>query len=153
MQRGYIYHHREFQFKDGYSSPKLIILLTNPSSEVPALFVKTTSQQKDKPAIPGCMSDRCLYFIAAGKAFFQKNTWVQLYEVYEIADMENDPCAAQVGMLDSAMIDDIVKCLLNSDADDIMPRHRKILGRRGDTNRPGPSDDSLRELAKRFSKR
>ena len=48
------------------------------------LFIKATSQKKNKPSTPGCIKDRSLYFIPAGKTFFKKDTWAQLYEIYAI---------------------------------------------------------------------
>ena len=83
--RGAIYHHRQLVFHNGVTGKKYLILLNTPGKNEPYLFVKTTSQKKDKPSTAGCIKKRSLFFIPAGKTFFYKDTWVQLYDIYEFA--------------------------------------------------------------------
>lgn len=82
--RGTIYHHKEMIFHNGFTGKKYLVLLNTPSNNEPYIFVKTTSQQKNKPTSSGCIKKRSLFFIPGGKTFFPKNTWVQLYEIYTI---------------------------------------------------------------------
>jgi len=50
--RGTIYHHRKLVFHNGFIGKKYLILLNTPGKNEPYLFVKTTSQKKDKPQLP-----------------------------------------------------------------------------------------------------
>jgi hypothetical protein len=107
--RGAIYHHSKLTFHNGFTGKKYLILLNTPGKNEPYLFVKTTSQKKDKPSTPGCIKKRSLFFIPAGKTFFKKDTWVQLYEIYQIPPKEIDTNKEITveGSLDSKMIDAI----------------------------------------------
>lgn len=127
--RGAIYYHPMFEFKNGETSEKLIILLNTPSKKEPYLFVKTTSQQKDKPLSPGCIKKMSLFFIHAGKDFFKKNTWVQLYERYSMppSDVEKNKDMKVIGSLDSKTVDEIIDCLFAAQDDDIPMTQRKLL--------------------------
>jgi len=72
--RGAIYHHRQLVFHNGSTGKKYLILLNTAGKKEPYLFVKTTSQKKDKPSTIGCIKERSLFFIPAGKTFFPKDT-------------------------------------------------------------------------------
>ncbi|MDL2122846.1 MAG: hypothetical protein LWX51_07125, partial [Deltaproteobacteria bacterium] len=111
--RGAIYHHSNLLFHNGFTGKKYLILLNSPRGKEPYLFVKTTSQKKEKPSTPNCIKDRSLYFIPAGKRFFKKDTWIQLYEIYTIFsnDIDNKKEITVEGSLDAETIDDIVNCL------------------------------------------
>jgi hypothetical protein len=74
--RGAIYHHSNLLFHNGFTGKKYLILLNTPRGKEPYLFVKSTSQKKEKPSTPNCIKDRSLYFIPAGKRFFKKDTWI-----------------------------------------------------------------------------
>jgi len=144
--RGTIYHHKELVFHNGFVGKKYLILLNTPDKEEPYLFVKTTSQRKDKPATAGCIKARSLFFIPASKTFFPKDTWVQLYEIYPIPpkDIDTDKNITVVGSLDVKMIDDIVNCLFEAEEDNIAPIHKDLL-------RP-PLQDALLKLKAKFDK-
>ena len=143
--RGAIYHHSQLVFHNGFIGKKYLILLNSPGKKEPYLFVKTTSQQKDKPAKAGCIKERSLFFIPAGKAFFKKDTWVQLYELYEFAphDIDTNKDITIEGSLNVKIIDDIVNCLFLSEEDDISGIHKGLL-------RP-PLQDSLLKLKDKFN--
>ena len=145
--RGTICHHRELIFHNGFTGKKYLILLNTPDKNEPCLFVKTTSQKKDKPTIPGCIKDRSLYLIPAKKTFFKLDTWVQLYEIYAMPskDVDDDKDISVQGSLDVKMVDDIVNCLFESEEDNIPLIHKKLL-------RP-PIQDSLLKLKSRFDKK
>lgn len=142
--RGAIYHHRNLVFHNGFVGKKYLILLNTPSKNEPYLFVKTTSQQKGKPATPGCIKERSLFFIPAGKTFFKQDTWVQLFEIYAIIpmDIDRDKHITIEGRLDVRIIDNIVNCLFEAEEDNLPAIHRKLL-------RP-PMQDALLKLRERF---
>jgi hypothetical protein len=145
--RGAIYHHSELTFHNGFTGKKYLILLNTPGKKEPYLFAKTTSQKKDKSTTPGCIKQRSLFFIPAGKTFFKLDTWVQLYEIYPIPPREIDTCKEITveGSLDSKMIDAIVNCLFEAEEDNIAPVHRTLL-------RP-PIQDALLKLKAKFDKK
>ena len=142
--RGAIYHHNELVFHNGVVGKKYLILLNTPAKNEPYLFVKTTSQKKDKPATPGCIKERSLFFIPAGKTFFKLDTWVQLYEIYPIQpkDIDTDKNITIKDQIEVKMIDDIVNCLFEAEEDYLAPKYKKLL-------RP-PIQNALRKLKAKF---
>jgi hypothetical protein len=144
--RGAIYHHKQLFFHNGFSGKKYLILLNSPGKNEPYLFVKTTSQKKDKPTTPGCIKKHSLFFIPAGKTFFKLDTWVQLYENYPIfpQDIDTNKDITIEGSLDVKMIDDIVNCLFECEEDNISSIFKELL-------RP-PIHDSLLKLKEKFDK-
>ena len=145
--RGAIYHHRQLVFHNGMVGKKYLILLNTPSNKEPYLFVKTTSQKKDRPSTPGCIKEHSLFFIPAGKTFFKLDTWVQLFELYPIPpkDIDTNRDITIEGSLDVKMIDAIVNCLFEAEEDNIAPIFKKLL-------RP-PIQDSLLKLKEMFDKK
>jgi hypothetical protein len=144
--RGAIYHHRQLVFQNGVVGKKYLVLLNTPVKDEPYLFVKTTSQKKEKPIKPGCIKDRSLFFIPAGKTFFKKDTWIQLFELYPFKPKEidtNNEITIE-GSLDVKMIDDIVNCLFLSEEDNIAGIYKGLL-------RP-PLQDALLKLKDKFNK-
>jgi len=144
--RGAIYHHSQLVFHNGFIGKKYLILLNSPSKDEHYLFVKATSQQKDKPAKAGCIKERSLFFIPASKTFFKKDTWVQLYELYEFTphEIDNNNDITIEGSLNVKIIDDIVNCLFFSEEDNISGIHKELL-------RP-PLQDSFLKLKDKFNK-
>jgi len=108
---------------------KFIILINSPVKNDPCLFLKVTSQQKNKPATPGCIPKHGVFFIPQGQTRFKLNTWVQLYPIYEIAQKEiaKNKDISPKGKLDSKMTGDLIKCLLSSQEDDISQYHRDLI--------------------------
>lgn len=145
--RGAIYFHPSFEFKNGDTGKKLVLLLNTPSKNDPYLFVKTTSQQKDKPLRPGCIEERSLFFIPAGTTFFKENTWVELYERYTMRpnDVSKNKDMKLIGNLDIKTLDKIIDCLFAAEGDDIPPIHRRLL-------RP-PLQESILKLKEKFDSR
>ena len=144
--RGAIYHHSRLIFHNDFTGKKYLVLLNTPCKKEPYLFIKTTSQKKNKPSTSGCIKDRSLYFISTGKTFFKKDTWAQLYEIYAIHphDIDNKKEITVEGSLDVKMIDDIVNCLFLAEEENISPIHKKLL-------RP-PLQESLLKLQGKFNK-
>jgi len=145
--RGAIYHHRQLVFHNGFTGKKYLVLLNTPTKKDPYIFVKTTSQQKNRPTKPGCIQQKSLFFIPAGETFFKKNTWVQLYELYPIPpeDIDSMEEITLEGSLDVKIIDDIVNCLFLAEEENIPPVFKNFL-------RP-PIQDSLLKLKDKFSKK
>jgi hypothetical protein len=143
--RGTIFLHRNLVFKNGVVGRKYLILLNTPGKGQPYLFVKTTSRQKDKPKISGCIRDRSLFFIPAKKTFFSLDTWVQLYELYAVQDADKDPDLKIVDTLHSKTIDEIVRCLFLTQTDDLSSYHKGLLNQ--------PLGDSLQKLQEHFKNR
>jgi len=145
--RGAVYLHPSFEFKNGDIGRKLILLLNTPSKNEPYLFVKTTSQQKDKPLSSGCIVERSLFFIPAETTFFKENTWIELYELYPMRpnDVNSNKDMKVIGSLDSKTVDKIVDCLFAVSNDDIPPIQRRLL-------RP-PIQESILKLKEKFDSR
>jgi hypothetical protein len=74
--RGTIFHHSQLVFHDGFIGKKYMVLLNTPTKNEPYLFVQTTSQQKDKPSVAGCIKVRSLFFIPGGKTFFTRTGFI-----------------------------------------------------------------------------
>jgi len=144
--RGAIYHHSGLTFFNGVIGKKYLILLNTPAKNEPYLFVKTTSQKKDRLSTPGCIKEKSLFFIPAGKTFFWQDTWVQLYDIYEFTphEIDNNKEVTIEGSFDVRIIDDIVKCLFVSERDNISGIHKRLL-------RP-PLRDFLQKLKDKFNK-
>lgn len=83
MDRGTVLFHTRFTFRDGEVGEKLIVTLNEPEIDEPYIVCKTTSNPQYKPKTPGCHAERGLFFIPAGTEFFEKDTWLQLYDLYE----------------------------------------------------------------------
>lgn len=128
-QQGEIYYHPEFEFKNGGKSEKLIILLNAPSKNEPCLFVKTTSQEKNKPLKPGCNKSESLFFIPIGSSTFSLNTWVELYEIYEMPsdDVIKNQAIEYKDKLDGKTIEKIIECLFIAEDENIISFHRKLI--------------------------
>ena len=130
--RGTIFHHYKLVFHNGDVGRKFLILLNSPAQDELHLFVKTTSQKKNKPTTPGCLETLSLFFIPVGKTFFEKPTWVQLYQIYQFVP-------------DLIIIDpDIKKVRILKPGKDILPDHKKLL-------RP-PMKKSIKQLAEKWKK-
>lgn len=142
--RGAIYHHKDMVFHNGGISNKYLILLNSPAKNDPYLFVKTTTQEKGKSKTKGCLKAESLYFIPGGTTFFPRDTWVQLFERYEIepSRIDNNADIYHVGDLDHKTIDEIVNCLFLTQADDLPPIHKNLL-------RP-PIEEYKLKLAEKF---
>ncbi len=119
--RGAIFHHKRLVFHNGFVGKKYLIFLNTPGEGEPCLFVKTTSQEKNKPARPGCIKERSLFFIPSGKTFFKRDTWVQLYEIYPIPqeDVARDKNISSVGGIKAKITDNIVNCLFEAEEENI----------------------------------
>lgn len=84
MQKGDIYSHKNFRFKNGEFASKLLVLLYIPPERKirPFLFCLTTSQTKRRSLKEGCQPNWSEFFIPKNKEFFKENTWLQLHAIY-----------------------------------------------------------------------
>lgn len=84
MTCGTVLYDKHFQFSNGQSSPKLLIILCEFGTNY--LVLVTTSQAHSKRKKPGCQNgDKPPnYFLPKGSCWFVDDTWVQLDEVIEL---------------------------------------------------------------------
>jgi len=130
--RGGIYFHSHFIFHDGDAGKKFIILLNNPKSDEPYIFIKTTSNGNKKPNSYGCHFGRKVFFIPIGTFFFKKDTWAQLHEIYEFSGADIVKSGLEQVMkhyetLPLQMINEISNCLIKSCADDLTDYQKQLL--------------------------
>jgi len=74
---------KEFQFDDGGTSDKLLVVLGAKTGKN-YLAVLTTSQPHGRKASPGCHAEDGYFFIGAGKHGFPKDTWLELHRPKEM---------------------------------------------------------------------
>jgi len=136
LKKGSILYHEEFRFKNGEIGDKLLVLLNTPKlPSEPYLFCKVTSKQNGKSKIPGCHPSFSLFFIPGSEEFFNKDTWLQLYEIYpfDAASVLQDSLTKQLiekGSLKSNTIKDLMNCI--SKIRDIETEYKRlILGKHG----------------------
>lgn len=83
MEKGAILFHSKFRFTNGEEGEKLLIVLNNPNpAEEPYLVCRVTSQRGRKPKTPGCHEEHSLFFLPGREDFFEKDTWIQLHEIF-----------------------------------------------------------------------
>ncbi len=88
MTPGSIVEYKQFKFYDGAQADKLLIVL-NAGGGKPYLVIKTTSQPRQgRKANEGCHAAEGYYFLPAKRDNFRKETWVLLYEYYELSAAE-----------------------------------------------------------------
>lgn len=94
----------------------------------------------------GCQKRDSLFFIPGNTAFFSRDTWVQLYEYYRFTPdhFTSNYNISKVGSLSVGAIDEIVKCILETQVDDLPQRVRNLL--------QPPLHDSLAKLQAKFNK-
>ena len=132
MKKGTILFHPSFEFSDGETGRKYLIILNTPDIKRPEpfLFVKTTSQSHNKLQSPGCHADKNLYVINANLDFFPKKTWVQFFEIFEVGYdtfiKEHFELGLDIkGTLRSDTISAIINCIKKSD--DVSAYHLSLL--------------------------
>jgi len=116
LQKGSIYFHDKFKFKNGAEGEKLLIQLNNPKGSEPYLFCKTTAIESGKPLTPGCHPGISLFFIPKGQEWFRENTWLQLFEIYpfDAASVLRDSwkkCLVEKGILRDLTIRQLMNCI------------------------------------------
>ena len=123
--RGSVFVADNFKYSDGTTGRKLLVLLNNPSSEDPYLFIKTTSQKHSKPDTPGCIDTfHKVYFVPANCAFFQKNTWIQLDDYFLFTQQSLERDLNHIGQLPGKTTELLVSCFLKINEQDLSPKVR-----------------------------
>jgi hypothetical protein len=117
LQKGEIFYHADFQFDNGGSAPKLLVLLNVPrNNSEPYLFCKTTSNPEKKIFQIGCQPDKHMFYIPKDTDFFNKNTWLELYYIapFDAASVLKDSFSKLLtskGKLKDLTIRQIVNCI------------------------------------------
>jgi len=120
MQRGDVFSHKDFTFKNGERGPKLLVLLYIPPKNMESyLFCKTTAQKKEKSITPGCQFEVSLFFIRGNTNVFREDTWLQLWDIYPInAESVLQDCMKQymkrIGTLNELSVRQILNCIKKS---------------------------------------
>lgn len=117
MDKGAILFHSKFRFIDGEEGEKLLIILNNPNpAKEPYLVCRVTSQGKNKPRARGCHEERSLFFLPGGQDFFEKDTWIQLHEIFSFnaSELLQDHFGGklrELGKLDDLTIRQLMNCI------------------------------------------
>lgn len=121
MTRGTVLFHTKFQFTDGTTGQKLLIILNTPKGHQPYLVCKTTSKCKYCIVNEGCHSDKSIYHIKANKDGFDRDTWVQLDEIFEFTQAEIlkahliDKTCTMTHCISDATVRAILNCIWKGD--------------------------------------
>jgi hypothetical protein len=132
MEKGTVFYHANFVFKDGAVGDKLLIVLNNQSNNAPFLCCKTTSKKKWGIDQDGCHSSKNI-FVMNHKPF-NKKTWIQFdpNSVFEFsaADLLKQKFGGNikvVGRIDDQNIRAIANCFKKSE--DISAYHCGLLAK------------------------
>lgn len=117
--RGKIYSYKNFTFRDGGTSNKLLILVSEPKGSDDWVFVKTTSKVKARDQ-EGCHPCHGLFVVNAKGDFFQQKTWIQFQELYplnhaKILKAKFGGDLKELGQLREQTVRAIVNCIKKSD--------------------------------------
>lgn len=120
MSCGTVLFDKKYQFPNGTIGEKLSIVLAEYG--VNYLVAKTTSQPHAKHSIPGCqLKDKPPnFFIPAYSYWFNKDTWIELDEVYELDSTihgykRQDGTTIEHNVLPNELVKAILDCALASD--------------------------------------
>lgn len=134
MERGTILFHEEFRFRNGESGEKILIVLNTPDpNREPYLLCRVTSQGKNKPKTFGCHEDSSVFFLPAGQDFFDKDTWIQLHEIFsfEATTLLKDHFQKQLNVLGKfkeLTFRQLLNCIRK--IKDISVRHKEMILRK-----------------------
>lgn len=143
---GDVFLDENFVFSDGTSGPKLLVLLNSPTHGENCLFVKTTSQQKHKPAIPGCIGrPHHVFHLPYDKDFFKKPTWIQLDDYFPFRQDLLGGKLRRCGCLKKKTIVDVIDCFLGINEQDLSPRVKGMI--------VSPVTQGALALAEKFNKK
>lgn len=131
--RGAIYFKPAFNFHDGGTSDKLIVLLNTPSKNDDYLFVPTTSQKKIRSKTAGCVKHYGSgeFFVPIGTSSLKDDTWIILAEIYPISPEAMQPNSEYTKLrevtLPSKLMDKIIACLFKHHSDDIPEMYEPLI--------------------------
>jgi len=120
MNCGTVLYDKHFQFPDGQTIDKLLIVLCEFGTD--HLVLTTTGQQHSKGDTPGCQSGDKFpsYFLPLGSYGFTKDTWVELHDVRELnaaiteQKMSDGTIIVHRGVLPIDLMKSIIDCALQS---------------------------------------
>ena len=128
--RGSVYFHKKLPLSSGSIRDKLLVQVNTPSGNDPYLVALTTSQEQNRPKTPGCIYRLSLFFIEAKKSLFDKNTWIQLSQLFEFdwaymikGGLEKE--LHEIGVLPKQKMNEIANCYKR--IDDVTPYHLKLI--------------------------
>jgi len=135
LKKGTILFHEKFKFKNGELGEKLLIVLNTPDLKKgePYILCRTTSQEDNKPKTFGCHEKLSLFVLPAKQDFFEKDTWIQLHEVFpfEPTTLLQDHYNKQLsvlGKLKDLTIRQLMNCILK--IRDISVGYKKMILRK-----------------------
>jgi hypothetical protein len=117
MALGDLYFHPDFEFADGGSSPKLLIIICDcGEDDKPYLLIKTTSRKRGRTFQEGCIATEKLYYSPSTSGHFIDDTLVQLHEIYELSSLEmlnakTNENMQHIKQLPHTLISKILNCL------------------------------------------
>lgn len=130
MLPGAILFHKQFAFHDGAKADKLLVVLGATKNHL--IVAKTTSQGTRYRNDHGCQASNRFpaFLLTLGCCFLRKNTWVCLFEFYEISipEIRKKIVAGEVyqaGLLPNDVARDVQACA--STCDDISVVHEEIV--------------------------
>lgn len=128
--RGAVYFHKDLPLSSGTTKDKLLIQVNTPENKDPHLFALTTSQQKKKPQTPGCIPSWSLFYVEAGKPLFDKNTWIQLDQLFEfdtayMLKMGLQKEMHEIGIIPKQKVNEIANCCKRTD--DVSEYHLDLI--------------------------
>lgn len=130
MKRGEVIFSKQFEFADGGTSEKLLIVLNEASSTTPHLILLATSQKGRKKLDPGCHAKDNYFVIHPKTDWFNKITWIifdRIIEydfVHELSEHFKGNLVTQTTLKEDT-IRAIINCLKQSD--DITPYQLSLL--------------------------
>jgi hypothetical protein len=131
LEKGTILFHERFRFKNGELGEKILIVLNNPVPKTePYLICRVTSQEKNKPKTFGCHENLSLFFLPPGQDFFEKDTWIQLHEIFpfEASTLLQDHFCGELnvlGKLKDLTVRQLINCIRK--IKDISIKHKKMI--------------------------
>jgi hypothetical protein len=131
LEKGSILFHKRFTFKNGDLGEKLIIVLNDPDpKKEPYLICRVTSKDQNTPKTLGCHQELSLFFLPAGHDFFQKDTWIQLHEIFpfDASPLLRDHFDGELtalGKLKDLTIRQLMNCIKG--IRDIALRHKQMI--------------------------
>ncbi|MFQ3597812.1 MAG: hypothetical protein SNJ55_06310 [Chloroherpetonaceae bacterium] len=138
MERGTILFHNRFQFTDGETGGKLLVVLNTPKPNEPYLLIRTTSKVEKQSSYHkrqiqrGCNFHLRLFYITPeDKTSFVKPTLLQFDEIFPFNDSQllSDKFKGVLevkGKLPENKFNEIMNCV-RAMKDDIEERYFKML--------------------------
>jgi hypothetical protein len=127
MRAGDVFYFIDFNFKDGSSANKLLIILNTPQDDESYLVCLTTSQFKSwRKKQLGCHSDQNYFFVDSNQDEFDEDTWIVFDSIYELkVDKLLNSCfkdgSYKLFELETTLWNSLKNCILASE--DIMQEY------------------------------